>query len=126
MTKTSLRALLTAAEQVVNRHDNGKIEQRLRIIQAVPEDGIRLALRATVLKWNGRFPEGPECFVRKVPSAGMEPGVWVFCVLYDSDPVVRKAVEEHPEWFVRDEAGKVRRGVNPWPDAGFYALYSFT
>lgn len=74
------------------------------------------------LNWNGKFPDGPEYFVKKVRSAGMEPGVWVFCVMYDSDPVVREMAKQHPEWFVRNEAGKVKRVVNPWSGAGLYAL----
>ncbi len=74
------------------------------------------------LNWNNKFPGGAKYLVEKVRSAGMEAGVWTFCVLYESDPKIRKMVEEHPEWFVRGPDGKVKRTVNPWSGAGFYAL----
>ncbi len=74
------------------------------------------------LNWNGKFPGGAESYVRKVRAAGMEPGIWVFCILYESDPLVRQMVKEHPEWFVRAPDGKPRRAVNPWSGAGFYAI----
>jgi len=74
------------------------------------------------LNWNGKFPGGPEYLVDRIHSAGMEAGVWVFCVMYDSDPVVREMAREHPDWFVRNPDGTVKRIVNPWSGAGFYAL----
>ncbi|MCX6998045.1 MAG: hypothetical protein NTV49_13415 [Kiritimatiellaeota bacterium] len=74
------------------------------------------------LNWNGKFPGGAEYFVRKTRSAGMEPGVWVFCLFYEKDPVVREAVKQHPAWFVREPDGKARRFPNPWTGAWWYAL----
>jgi len=74
------------------------------------------------LNWNGKFPDGPQYVVEKIRSAGMEAGIWVFCVLYESDPVVQRMVKEHPDWFVRGPDGKVKRVVNPWSGAGFFAL----
>ena len=74
------------------------------------------------LNWNGRFPGGAEYAVEKIRSAGMAPSIWVFCVLYESDPIVRQMVKEHPEWFVRKPNGDVTRFVNHWTGAGWYAL----
>ena len=74
------------------------------------------------LEWNDRFPGGAAEYVCKVRAAGMEPGIWVFCIFYDSDPLVRQMVKDHPEWFVLAPDGKPRRAVNPWTGAGFYAL----
>ena len=74
------------------------------------------------LNWNNRFPGGADHAVRKTRSAGMEAGLWVFCVFNESDPLVRESVNQHPEWFVREPDGKARRFLNPWTGGWWYAL----
>jgi hypothetical protein len=59
------------------------------------------------LKWNGKFPGGPQYAVNKIRSGGMEPGIWVFCVFKQNDPVVKDMVQKHPDWFVHDADGKI-------------------
>lgn len=59
------------------------------------------------LKWNNKFPGGPEYAVKKIRSGGMEVGIWVYCVFKNNDPIVQDMVEEHPEWFIHDSEGKL-------------------
>jgi len=59
------------------------------------------------LKWNGKFPGGPEYAVKKIRSGGMEAGIWVYCVFKNNDGIVQDIVEEHPEWFIHDAEGKL-------------------
>ena len=59
------------------------------------------------LKWNRRFPGGPEYAVKRIRSGGMEAGIWVYCVFKGNDPVVKAMAKEHPEWFVHKPDGKL-------------------
>ena len=68
------------------------------------------------LNWNGKFPGGPEYAVKKIRSGGMEPGIWVYCVFKNNDPVVKDMAKEHPEWFVHNAEGKI------FTNRGWYAL----
>ena len=68
------------------------------------------------LKWNGKFPGGPEYAVEKIRSGGMEAGLWVFCLFKQGDPVVKDMVQEHPEWFAQDAEGKL------FTNHGWYVL----
>lgn len=62
---------------------------------------------AGFLKWNGRFPGGPEYAVKTIRSGGMEAGIWVYCVFKNNDPIVKDLVKEHPQWFIHDAEGKL-------------------
>jgi hypothetical protein len=57
------------------------------------------------LRWNGRFPGGPEYAIRKIRSARLEPGIWVHCVIKPNDPKAG-LIKANPEWIVHDDAGK--------------------
>ena len=57
------------------------------------------------LKWNGRFPGGPKRATERIRSAGMNPGIWVHCVLKPNDPKA-ELIKMHPEWVVHDADGK--------------------
>ncbi len=62
----------------------------------------------TWLEWRkDRFPGGMAGFVAAVKAAGFEPGIWMAASCGDME-----AVERHPDWFVRDRAGKAF--VGPW------------
>jgi len=68
------------------------------------------------LTWNKKFPGGPEYAVKRIRSAGMEPGIWVHRVHRPSDPHVANIGKQHPDWFVPKPDGKL------YMDQGFYVL----
>ena len=68
------------------------------------------------LTWNNKFPGGPDYSIKKIRSAGMEPGIWVHRVHRPSDPHVADIGKEHPDWFVSKPDGKL------YMDGGFYVL----
>jgi len=56
----------------------------------------------TWLDWRqDAFPAGMHAYASACRSAGFEPGIWVGVHITDAE-----LVEQHPEWFVRDETGK--------------------
>jgi alpha-galactosidase len=62
----------------------------------------------TWLDWRGDlFPSGLTGYVAAVKQAGFEPGVWISSHFGDTD-----IAAQHPDWFVRDAAGKPF--VGPW------------
>jgi len=68
------------------------------------------------LTWNEKFPGGADYTIRKIRSAGMEPGIWVHRVHRPSDPHVADIGKQHPDWFVRKPNGEL------FMDQGFYCL----
>ncbi len=69
----------------------------------------------TWLEWKeDRFPGGMTAYVDAVRRAGFSPGVWIGCFFSDE-----ATVKEHPEWFIRDKAGKPFAG--PWVSYGIDA-----
>ena len=68
------------------------------------------------LTWNQKFPGGPDYAVKKIRSAGMEPGIWVHRVHRPSDPNVADIGKQHPDWFVHKPSGEL------YMDQGFYVL----
>lgn len=63
------------------------------------------------LKWNKKFPNGIEGYVKSIQTAGGEPGVWIYSS-FNEEAVVK----QHPQWFVRDAAGRPRKA--PWLNYG--------
>ena len=64
------------------------------------------------LEWDkNKFPGGAEYAVKKVKSAGMNPGIWVHRV-YRSyvDRYLPDIGKQHPDWFVRTADGKIYQG----------------
>jgi len=68
------------------------------------------------LTWNEKFPGGADYTIRKIRSAGLEPGIWVHRVHRPSDPGVADIGKQHPDWFVRKPNGEL------FMDQGFYCL----
>jgi hypothetical protein len=68
------------------------------------------------LTWNEKFPGGADYTIRKIRSAGLEPGIWVHRVHRPSDPHVADIGKQHPDWFVRKPNGEL------FMDQGFYCL----
>ncbi|MBM4093956.1 MAG: hypothetical protein FJ276_31800 [Planctomycetes bacterium] len=68
------------------------------------------------LTWNSKYPGGAEYAIKRIREAGMKPGIWVHRVHRPNDPHVKKVGEEHPEWFVHTNDGKILQ------HSGFYAL----
>ncbi len=65
------------------------------------------------LSWNAqKFPEGAAGAVKRIQAGGFVPGVWVYSAFND-----QAFAEQHADWFVHDEAGKLVKG--PWVN---YAL----
>ena len=57
--------------------------------------------------WNPKkFPKGPEWIARYIKSKGLRPGLWLVPNGYAG------AVEEHPDWYLRDKDGKHVRDYN--------------
>jgi len=68
------------------------------------------------LTWNDRWPGGPEYTIKKIRSAGMQPGIWVHRVHRANGLDVKEIVAEHPDWFVQKPDGEL------FMDHGFYCL----
>jgi len=69
------------------------------------------------LTWNkGKYPRGWPHAMQTIRDAGMEPGIWVHRVHRPNDPHVKQVGEEHPDWFVPANDGKILQ------HSGFYAL----
>jgi alpha-galactosidase len=54
---------------------------------------------------NAKFPEGLRATADYIRGKRLKPGIWTNATFSQSD-----FAREHPEWFVRDEAGRVARG----------------
>jgi hypothetical protein len=54
---------------------------------------------------NAKFPEGLEATARYIRERGLTPGIWTNATFSQTD-----YANGHPEWFVRDPAGRVVRG----------------
>jgi hypothetical protein len=54
---------------------------------------------------NAKFPEGLEATARYIRERGLTPGIWTNATFSQTD-----YANLHPEWFVRDPAGRVVRG----------------
>jgi hypothetical protein len=53
-----------------------------------------------ISNWNtGTFPHGPEWLTEYIHSKGLKAGLWVVPNVYAG------ALEEHPDWYLRDEDG---------------------
>jgi len=48
-----------------------------------------------------KFPHGPQWLTNYIKSKGLRPGLWLVPNAYAG------AVEEHPEWYLRDKQGKI-------------------
>ena len=58
-------------------------------------------------KWDqAKFPHGPAWLTAYIKSKGMHPGLWLVPNAYAG------AVEEHPDWYVRDKSGAILRDYN--------------
>jgi hypothetical protein len=58
-------------------------------------------------RWDeAKFPHGPKWLAGYVKSKGLHPGLWLVPNAYAG------AVEEHPDWYLRDKQGKVIRDYN--------------
>ena len=68
------------------------------------------------LTWNEKFPGGADYAIKRIRSAGLEPGIWVHRVHRPSDPHVADIGKQHPDWFVRKPNGEL------FMDQGFYCL----
>jgi len=69
------------------------------------------------LTWNkGKYPLGWQHAMKTIRDAGMDPGIWVHRVHRPNDPHVKQVGEEHPDWFVHTNDGKILQ------HSGFYAL----
>ena len=66
---------------------------------------------------NARFPRGMKRAADRIRAAGMLPGLWLAPFAAEKKSIL---VREHPDWLLRDEAGRpVPAGCN-W--SGFYGL----
>lgn len=98
----------------------GKNKIPLRYIQI--DDGYQPNM-GDWLACSGRFPEGMRSLCRRIREAGYEPAVWAAPFIADKDS---RLFREHPDWFLRDEAGgplasdKVSFGG--WRQAPWYML----
>jgi hypothetical protein len=52
------------------------------------------------------YPHGPEWLARYIKSKGLRPGLWLVPNAYAG------AVEEHPDWYLRDKNGNIIRDYN--------------
>ncbi len=58
-------------------------------------------------KWDqAKFPHGPRWLAGYIKSKGLRPGLWLVPNAYAG------AVEQHPDWYVRDKQGKIIRDYN--------------
>ncbi|MCM5663290.1 glycoside hydrolase family 36 protein [Galbibacter mesophilus] len=65
-----------------------------------------------------KFPNGLKPVFDYIKSLGMKPGLWISIASATKDSKVYK---EHPEWFVKDEEGKIGNlHFNSEQDQGFY------
>jgi hypothetical protein len=53
-----------------------------------------------------RFPKGPEWIAKYIKSKGLRPGLWLVPNAYSG------AVENHPDWYLRDKQGGFIRDYN--------------
>ncbi len=53
-----------------------------------------------------RFPHGPKWLAGYIKSKGLRPGLWLVPNAYAG------AVEQHPDWYLRDEQGQLIRDYN--------------
>jgi alpha-galactosidase len=54
---------------------------------------------------NAKFPEGLKATADYIRARGLKPGIWTNATFSQTD-----FARQHPDWFVRDEAGQVARG----------------
>jgi len=55
-------------------------------------------------KWDrAKFPHGPEWLANYIKSRGLRPGLWLVPNAYAG------ALEQHPDWYLRDKKGKMIR-----------------
>ncbi len=53
-----------------------------------------------------KFPHGPRWLAEYIKSKGLRPGLWLVPNAYAG------AVEQHPDWYLRDKEGKIIRDYN--------------
>jgi hypothetical protein len=53
-----------------------------------------------------KFPHGPQWLAGYVKSKGLHPGLWLVPNAYAG------AVDQHPDWYLRDEQGRIIRDYN--------------
>ena len=72
-------------------------------------------------KWDRNlFPHGPEWLARYIKSKGLRPGLWLVPNAYAG------AVEEHPDWYLRDKRGNLILDYNtPALDSSNPAVLEF-
>lgn len=66
------------------------------------------------LKWNAKFPGGPQYAAQKIKQGGFDPGIWIYSYFKDVG-----ATQKFPERFVRDASGKPYKGK--WVEYGMDA-----
>ena len=68
---------------------------------------------------NSRFPGGLQGVAERIRETGMVPGLWLAPFIGARNS---RLYRDHPDWFIRDEAGRaVRAGWNPnWGLLGIY------
>ncbi|MHA1733157.1 MAG: glycoside hydrolase family 36 protein [Promethearchaeota archaeon] len=60
---------------------------------------------------NDKFPHGMRWLTDKIRAAGIKPGIWVAPFLVSPKSRVFK---EHPDWVLRDAAGKPKKAILNW------------
>jgi hypothetical protein len=67
-----------------------------------------------------KFPQGPQWLASYIKSKGLRPGLWIVPNAYAG------AVEQHPDWYLRDKQGKIITDYNtPALDASHPEVQKF-
>jgi hypothetical protein len=67
-----------------------------------------------------KFPHGPQWLAGHIKSKGLRPGLWLVPNAYAG------AVEQHPDWYLRDKEGRIIRDYNtPALDSTHPAVLDF-
>ncbi|MCB9641605.1 MAG: alpha-galactosidase [Myxococcales bacterium] len=85
------------------------------------DDGYQLAIGEWLQTLPDRFPHGMKPIADNIHAAGYKAGLWLAPFICEEKSSLPK---EHPDWFLRDDAGALRVvGNNPFYWSGeFYAL----
>lgn len=66
------------------------------------------------LPYARRFPDGMDSMARRISDAGFAPGLWMAPFVCSSDS---QLFRDHPDWIMRDEAGKAVSTGSHWNGA---------
>lgn len=87
-----------------------RLERELPLDVVQIDDGYQAAI-GDWLDVNAKFPDGPAALAARIRASGRRPGLWLAPFTVGSDS---RLAREHPDWLVRDAAGKLVVAGHNW------------